>query len=144
MEIARLKALGFGRQARAGGGGGRPRQPRQPRQPPAEGDAARPRKRQATATATATATAGSGSDASASSGSESDEDESESESEDEGDDGIDVDELLQKDEDVYEVEKLTEWREVVGGGREFLVKWKGYSSKETTCGSRRPTSSRRG
>ena len=62
---------------------------------------------------------------------ESSDEDSDSEEEDE-EDGIDIDELLQKDEDVFKVEKLLEWRSAEGGGREFLVKWKGFSAKETT------------
>jgi hypothetical protein len=110
VEVARLQALGFGRKQRAGGGGQRPARPAQGRKrsaKPAEGDAS------------------SGSDASG------DEDSDESESEEEEEE-IDIDELLQKDEDVFEVEKLLEWRSAEGGGREFLVKWKGFSAKETT------------
>jgi hypothetical protein len=103
-EVARLKALGFGKKARAGG----------PRQPRADG-AAPQRARRATEE----------------SGSCSDESSDESESDDD-DDGIDIDELLQNDEDVYKVEKLLEWRWREGGAREFLVKWEGFSNEETT------------
>ena len=103
-EVARLKALGFGRKVRAAA-------PRAPR----------PRRRDRDADADADAD-GSGS------GSESeDEDEDEEDGED-----IDIDELLQHDEDVYEVEKLLDVRQASDGGREFLVKWKGYSTKDTT------------
>ena len=101
-ETARLKALGFGKKARGGGG---PRQVRAPR-----------RERPAAAEESG-------------SGSSEGSDESESESDD---DGVDIDELLQKDEDVYKVEKLLEWRWREGGGREFLVKWEGFSNEETT------------
>ena len=110
-EVVRLKALGFGKKARASG------VPRQPRAPRAN---TQPRRREQQAAAAE----GSGSDSDESS------DESESEEEEEG--GIDIDELLQKDDDVFEVEKLLEWRNAARGGRKFLVKWKGYSAKETT------------
>ena len=121
VEISRLKALGFGKKARDGGGQRQPRAPRQPR------TARQPRARPTASDADE------GSDESGSDESSSDADGSGSDgSSDEDEDEIDIDELLQKDEDVYEVEKLLEWRQVEGGGREFLVKWKGYSSKETT------------
>jgi hypothetical protein len=64
------------------------------------------------------------------SGSCSDEGSDESESESEDDDWID--ELLQKDDDVFKVEKLLEWRWRSGGVREFLVKWEGFSNEDTT------------
>lgn len=113
VEIARLKALGFGKKQRAGGGRGRCGSARQPR---TEQAAARPKRTRQSDSS------GSGSS-----------DESESASEDDSTDGIiDIDDLLQKDEDVYVVEKLLAWRQSSVGGREFLVKWKGYSSKETT------------
>ena len=120
VETARLKALGFGKKAREGGGQ-RPRAPRQPRTARQPG-ARRPSASDADEGSDESGSDESSSDGSGSDGSSSDEDEYE----------IDIDELLQKDEDVYEVEKLLEWRQVEGGGREFLVKWKGYSSKETT------------
>eukprot|EP00966_Prymnesium_polylepis_P041722 968699-Prymnesium_polylepis.1 len=109
-EVVRLKALGFGKKAREGGGPRSTAGKRRRREAVGDGDAG----------------SGSGSD-------ESDEssDGSESESEEE-DDGIDIDELLQKDEDVYKVEKLLAWRWAEGGVREFLVQWEGYSKEETT------------
>ena len=121
VETARLKALGFGKKAREGGGQRQQRAPRQPH------TARQPRARRPTAS-----DADEGSDASGSDESSSDGSGSDGSSSDEDEDEIDIDELLQKDEDVYEVEKLLEWRQVEGGGKEFLVKWKGYSSKETT------------
>ena len=105
-EIARLKALGFGRKVRAAA----PQQPRQAdghnrkRHAPAEGES-------------------DGSD----SGDSSDSDGGDSDDDDE----INIEELLEKDEDVYEVEKLLDVRQAAGG-REFRVKWKGYSAKEAT------------
>ena len=33
---------------------------------------------------------------------------------------------------MYKVEKLLEWRWREGGGREFLVKWEGFSNEETS------------
>ena len=112
-EVARLRLLGFGPKARVGGG----RQQRTGAQPQRTARAKR---------------ANGGESSRESSGESSDEssDESESESEEEGE--IDIDDLLQKEEDVFEVEKLLEWRQAAGGGREFLVKWKGYSTKDTT------------
>ena len=104
-EIARLKALGFGRKVRAAA-------PQQPRQ-------ANGRSRKLRAPAAAKGSDGSGSD-------ESDESD-----ESDDDDEIDIEELLEKDEDVYEVEKLLDVRQAAGG-REFRVKWKGYSAKEAT------------
>ena len=106
-EVVRLKALGFGKKARVNGG---------TRQPRADGAAPR-HKRQATEES------GSGS------GSNESSDESEL---DDDDDGIDIDELLQNDDDVYKVETLMEWRWRADGGREFLVKWEGFSKEETT------------
>ena len=113
-EVSRLKALGFGKKQRATG---QPRTARdgtthkQRAKPPADDEAG-----------------GDSSDEGSGEGS----DESESESDESDDDGVDIDELLQKDEDVYKVEKLLEWRWRAGGEREFLVKWEGYSNKETT------------
>jgi hypothetical protein len=107
-EIARLKALGFGRKVRAAA-------PQQPRQ--ANGHS---RKRRAPAKG----------DSGESDGSDSSDSDDGSDSDD--DDEIDIEELLEKDEDVYEVEKLLDVREVPGGAREFRVKWKGYSAKEAT------------
>lgn len=115
VEVARLKALGFGPKVAAGGGGERPRKQR------ADGTA--PRKRPAKPSA--------GDEASGESSSDSDSDSEDSESE-EDDDEIDIDELLQKDDDVFKVEKLLEWRWRAGGGREFLVKWEGFSNEETS------------
>ena len=52
--------------------------------------------------------------------------------EDDDEDGIDVDELLQQ-EDVYQVEKIVRSRVAKGGkGREFEVKWEGYSARQNT------------
>ena len=96
-EVTRLKALGFGRKARAGA----ERAPQPPRSR-ARGELHR-RKR---------AAADDGSDADADSSDESSDNESDSEEEE--DDEIDIDELLQKDEDVYEVEKLLNVRSTAG------------------------------
>lgn len=112
QEVTRLEQLDFGRKRgvrRAPAAARGPRAPRAPR-----------------------ARAPDESESSDSSEDESGDDESdeaqsgaEDEGSDEGDEGVDIAEILQQ-EDVYIVQKLEKVREAESGGREFLVKWKGY------------------
>jgi len=118
-EIERLRGLGLGARVKRAAAPRAPRQARPPRQP------------RATANTGAAAT-DSSADESLSQGSESGS-ESGSEIGSEGgsdSDGIDLVDILQE-EGVYEVEKILKVKGKAGG-REFMVKWKGYGARHNS------------
>ena len=128
-EKERLKGLGLGPKRRTGGkraaGEGRGRQPRRQRQRHASGESS--------SESAEHEPSDDESDSSSISKSEEEEEDTSgsSESEETMVDGIDIEALLQKDDEVYEVERLVSVREE-NDARLYEVKWKGWSSKHNT------------
>ena len=122
-DTARLRLLGLGRAARAGG-------PRAGRAAGAGGARRRPARRR-------TSTGSDGSDGSDEESDESESDESDEsgagsddDSEDEGYSEVAMGDILEE-EDVYEVERIEKER-TYRGVKQYLVRWKGYGASENS------------